>query len=181
MDKGSRAVQGDVVGSVTSRGLDRQQRPRGLCDGADPDAALDVNSPDRRRKGASYIEGDEAYMRVFKNVGAEKGQGVELTVRKNVLFKQKDITGLCDSLSYASKRISLFFRARTRTKRRSTARNFKALSARRSPSSRARPTSSTRKGERGINDAQRLNELSAAERKNAALLLCAQASIRAPG
>ena len=27
-----------------------------------------------------------------------------MTVRKNVLFKQKDITGLCDSLSYASKK-----------------------------------------------------------------------------
>lgn len=97
--------QGDVVGSVTNQeGSIANGVHAVFATVADPDAALDVNSPDRRPEGASYIEGDEAYMRVFKNVGAEEGQDVELTVRKNVLFKQKDITGLCDSLSYASKK-----------------------------------------------------------------------------
>ncbi|MBP5622568.1 MAG: hypothetical protein J6X44_11205, partial [Thermoguttaceae bacterium] len=98
--------QGDATGSVASQETSIADGVQALvATVSDPNAPLDLDIPENRPDSAAYIEGNQAFMRVVKGSNDSKeSQDVELEVRDGVLFKQKDITGLCSSLRYASKK-----------------------------------------------------------------------------
>ncbi len=97
---------GDAVGSVASQETTIADGAQALvATVSDPNAPLELDAPENRPDSAAYIEGNEAFIRVVKGASDDKAaQDVELEVRDGVLFKQKDITGLCSSLRYASKK-----------------------------------------------------------------------------
>ena len=98
--------QGDATGSVASQETSIADGVQALvATVSDPNAPLELDAPENRPETAAYIEGNQAFMRVVRGSdGAKETQDVELEVRDGVVFKQKDITGLCASLRYASKK-----------------------------------------------------------------------------
>lgn len=75
----------------------------------DPAVALSVDDLNACPKDTVLLEGREAYLRVLKGAAADVGkqrtnlkQDFEVETRNNVVFRQGEITGVCDSLRYSS-------------------------------------------------------------------------------
>lgn len=101
---------GDIAGSIGSQEATIADGFRAVVASvADPNATLDVDDLSVCPEGTIQVESREAYMRLLKESGntaqdrtTKLKQDLEVEARNNVVFRQKDITGICDSLRFSS-------------------------------------------------------------------------------
>lgn len=103
--KVSARFEGNIEGSIAAQEASILAGMRAVvATVADPETKLDVDEPDSCPEGTVSIESQEAYMKLFDDasVNSKAKRAMELEARKNVIFRQKDITGVCDSLRFSS-------------------------------------------------------------------------------
>ncbi len=96
--------QGDVVGEISAQEATLTNGIRAvIAVVSDPDTLLDADDPNSCPKDCASIESQNAFIRLVRN-GNNGKTNMEIEATQNVLFKQKDVAGLCAALRYASQK-----------------------------------------------------------------------------
>lgn len=101
--------QGTVAGKTQTREATLENGVRlAVASVADPNAEVDVDNPSACPQDCAYIESQKAYLKAIEAPpaapGGHSGQNIEIEAKQNVVFKQKDVEGICDALRYVSEK-----------------------------------------------------------------------------